>query len=428
MRIHKTIELPSAGLTGFETPLVEEEAAIQASVHRLAKDVLRPIGRELDRMKPEEVIAPGSPYYTALTETAKLGFDPSALEQLPPEVAIRIESLIGEEMGWGDPGLGVSIGASMMPSLVAGAIGNKELIEMCQGKIGCWMNTQPDRGSDSGILYRHELHPGTKQPVGNVTAKVGENEVVIKGQSSAWVSNGTVAQVCIGYMAADYGSGFYDEGENGFRTNGIALLMPLDLPGISRGKPLEKIGQRALPQGEIHFDNVKVPRRFVIATRGEAIAHLSSAWAFAGTHMSQTFVGAARAAFEMALAYCHERKQGGTLLIDHQLTQFRLGDMLRRVEMARAVARRALAYSRLSPNIHPYVTAQSKVSVTEEAMTVVHEAMQLFGGNGTTVAYPIEKLFRDTRSALIEDGENYILSQRLGALASRLYLEGWSRP
>lgn len=228
-------------------------------------------------------------------------------------------------------------------------------------------------------------------------------------------------------MAADYGKGFYDEGENAYRTNGIAFLMPLDLPGISRGKPLEKIGQRSLPQGEIRFDNVRVPRRFVMATHAEAIANLASVWSFGGTHMSQTFVGAARAAFELALAYCHERKQGGALLIEHQMTQLRLGDMLRRVEMARAIARRSLAYVRLSPRNHPYVTAQAKVSVTEEAMKVAHEALQLFGGNGTTAEYPIEKLFRDIRSSLIEDGENYILTSRLGAMAGRLYVDGWTR-
>jgi acyl-CoA dehydrogenase len=139
------------------------------------------------------------------------------------------------------------------------------------------------------------------------------------------------------------------------------------------------------------------------------------------------FTGVARSAFELALGYAHERRQGGALLANHQLIRWRLGDMARRVEMARAVARRSLAFARLSPQTHPYVTAQAKVSVTEEAMKVVHEAFQLFGGNGTSREYPIEKIFRDTRSALIEDGENYVLSMRLGALLSRLYQDGWTR-
>ena len=101
--------------------------------------------------------------------------------------------------------------------------------------------------------------------------------------------------------------------------------------------------------------------------------------------------------------------------------------MLRRLEMARAIARRSLAFARMSPQSHPYVTAQAKVSVTEEAMKITHEAFQLFGGNGTTREFPIEKLFRDVRSALIEDGENTTLTFRLGALAGKLYRNGWTR-
>ena len=59
-------------------------------------------------------------------------------------------------------------------------------------------------------------------------------------------------------------------------------------------------------------------------------------------------------------------------------------------------------------------------------MKVVDEAFQLFGGAGTSREYPIEKLFRDARAALIEDGENYVLTMRLGLLAQQLYAEGWS--
>ena len=101
--------------------------------------------------------------------------------------------------------------------------------------------------------------------------------------------------------------------------------------------------------------------------------------------------------------------------------------MLRRVELCRGVARRSLAYARLTPQGHAYATASAKVTITEEAMYVVSEAMQLFGGAGTSREYPIEKLFRDTRSALIEDGENKLLSMRLGVLAQQLYAEGWTQ-
>ncbi|MCB1846107.1 MAG: acyl-CoA dehydrogenase [Halieaceae bacterium] len=425
LKLKSELSLPAVGLTGFETPLCEEEAAIQGVVHQFARDVLRPIGRELDKMTAAEVCAPGSPFWSVFEEAAKLGMTPDLLEQFEPAVAHRLESMIGEEMGWGDAGLAVSLTVMNFPLEMARAVGNQELVELCAGKIGCWMITHPDKGTDVGAFdMQREWPAGQPGNKGSMLARVGADEIVINGQCSAWVSNGAVAQVALGYLSADYGNGFLDE--NG-RPHGVTVIIPLDLPGVSRGKPLEKIGQRALPQGEIYFDNVKVPKRFAVALQDEYYGNVASAWSFAGTHMGQVFTGVARAAFEMALHYCHERKQGGQLLIDHQLTRYRLGDMLRRVELCRAVARRSLAYARQSPSGHPWATASGKVTVTEEAEKVVTEAFRLFGGNGTTLEYPIEKLVRDVRAALIEDGENTMLTTRLGYLCQQLYAEGWTQ-
>jgi alkylation response protein AidB-like acyl-CoA dehydrogenase len=425
LKLKSTLTLPSVGLSGFETPLSMEESAVQAGLHRFAKDVLRPLGVELDRMDPADVIAPGSPYYVLFTEYAKLGLDPSMLAELPSEVAIRMESLIGEELGWGDAGLAVSLLVAGFPQQMAAAIGNRELVDLCAGRIGCWMITHPDKGSDAQVLDRaRDWLPGRPGNKGNVWGRIEGDEIVVNGQCSAWVSNGPVAQVALGYIGAEYAGSFF---EADGRPHGMCVVLPLDRPGVSKGKPLDKIGQRALPQGEIYFDNVRIPKRFAVALQDEYYGSMASAWSFAGTHMGQVFTGVARAAFEVALQYCHERKQGGQRLIDHQLTRFRLGDMLRRVELCRAVARRTLSYARLSPMTHPYVTAAGKVTVTEEAMKVVDEALQLFGGTGLSREYPIEKLYRDARAALIEDGENRVLTMRFGLLAEQLYAEGWSQ-
>jgi acyl-CoA dehydrogenase len=376
-------------------------------------------------MTAADVIAPGSPYYSVFTEYARLGLDPAMLAELPPDIAIRMESLIGEELGWGDPGLAVSLIVAGFPMQMAAVMGNKELVDLCTGRIGCWMITHPDKGSDVTMVdVRPELPAGQQGNKGNMWGRLQGDEIVINGQCSAWVSNGAVAQVALGYLSAEYEDGFFARDGNPY---GMAVIIPLDLPGVSKGKPLEKIGQRALPQGEIYFDNVRVPKRFAVALKDDYYGNMTSAWSFAGTHMAQTFTGVARAGFEMALQYCHERKQGGRTLMDHQLTRYRLGDMLRRVELCRSVARRSLAYARLSPHTHPYVTAAGKVTVTQEAMKVVDEAFQLFGGAGMSREYPIEKLYRDARVALIEDGENTILTMRLGVLAQQLYAEGWSQ-
>jgi len=424
MELKTELVLPAVGLTGFEPPLTELEISVQDTVHRFARDVLRPIGRELDRMSPEDAIAPGSPYYTVLAKAAELGMEPSFFEEFEPEVAVRLESIVGEELGWGDPGLAVSMSVAGFPMMMAQAAGNQELIDLCTGKIGCWMLTQPDRGSDVGTMYANEWPAGAPGNKGNLTAAVSGDEIVINGQCSAWVSNGAVAQVALCYIAADYGNGYLRDDQI---PNGLAAIVPLDLPGVSRGAPLDKAGQRPLPQGEVYFDNVRIPRRFAIAEQDGYYGNLSSAWSYGGTLMCQVFTGVARSAFELALAYAHERKQGGVKLIEHQLTRYRLGEMGRRVEMARAMARRSLAYARTSPQTHAYVTAQGKVNVTEQAMKVVREAFQMFGGNATSREYPIEKIFRDTSSALIEDGENYVLSLRMGGLLSQLYETGWTQ-
>jgi len=422
IRLSKTLGLPEVGLTGFETPLTEEEAGVQQVVHRFAREVLRPLGEELDRMSADAVAAPGSPYYTVFAEYAKLGLDPTMMAELPPEVAVRMESLIGEELGWGDGGLGVSLGAAAFPALMAASVGNAELVELCTNRIGCWMITHPDKGSDVQVFDMARDWPAGKPGnKGSMWGRIDGEEIVVNGQCSAWVSNGAVAQVALGYIGAEYDGSFY---EADGRPNGMALIIPLDVPGVSRGRPLDKIGQRSLPQGEIYFDNVRVPKRYAVALGADYYGNMASAWSYAGTHMAQVFTGVARAGFEHALAFVSERKQGGQAIIDHQLTRWRLGDMLRRVEVCRAIARRSLAYARLSPKTHPYVTASAKVTVTQEAMKVVDEALQLYGGAGTSRDYPIERLYRDARAALIEDGENYVLTMRLGLLIQQLHAEG----
>ena len=419
------IPLPMVGLSGFDAALSEEELGLQQGMHRFARDVMRPIGRELDRMGADQAYLPGTPFWTFHQEAMKLGFGPEAMAGVEPAVAARMEGMGIEEMAWGDAGLAVSAGAGGMPMVMAQMSGQSELIGLCENKLGCWCATQPDRGSDGLILYPEERHPGSVANKGNLHATFSGDEIVLNGQSSAWVTNGPVAQVALVDTVADYGQGLYDAHGN---TYGCNIILPLDLKGISRGKPLEKLGKRPQPQGEIYFDQVRVPRRFAIATRDDYDFKHAAAWAHAGTAMSHVATGLARSAFELALAYVHERKQGGELLANHQLTRFRLGVIGARVEAIRAMARHVAHYTRLSPRAHPYFTASGKAFCSSNMYSVVDESLQLFGGVGLTREFPMEKLLRDARAMQIEDGETNILYMHYGYLLSRLYQnEGWGR-
>jgi alkylation response protein AidB-like acyl-CoA dehydrogenase len=424
LRTSETLYLPSTERSGFEPVLSEDERAIQEKVHRFAADVMRPIGLTLDRMTAAEAIAPASPYWEVLQEAAALGLDNAAIAALPPEVAVRVQCLIAEELGWGDMGLAVSIGAAGVPLMVAQSAGNDELVELATGKIGCWVVTHSDRGSDVTSLYPEERHPGSLGNPGSLQARVTDDEIIINGSSSEWISNGAVAQIGALYIPADYGDGLL--GDDG-HPNGIGVVVPFDLEGVTLGEPITKLGQRGLPQGAIHFNDVRVPRRYALAERDGFYSAFAASWSWAGTFLSQASTGLARAAFELALAYAHEREQGGALLADHQLTQYRLGLMGRGVEATRALSRRTTQFATMAPRTHPYVTAQAKATCTQETFEVVNEALQLFGAVGLTPRHPAEKLLRDARASLIEDGENYVLTMRFGGLLSRLYRDGWTR-
>lgn len=420
-----TLPFPHVELSGFDAGLTEQEAAAQAVIHRFAAEVMRPIGRRLDRMDPDHAYAEGSPFWDFHKAAATLGMGPEALEGLDPRAAARLEALVIAEMGWGDVGLAVSSGAGEMPLRGALASSNPELIELCQGKLGCWIATQPDRGSDGLILYPQERAVGAKGTVGNLTARFIGDEIVVNGQSSAWVSNGCVAQVGLLDIVADYGQGYHDAQGN---TYGCNVIVPLDVKGVSRGKPLRKLGKRALPQGEIYFDQVRLPRRFAIATRDDYEIKHAMAWAHAGTAMSHLSAGLARAAFELALAYTNERKQGGALLADLQLTQFRLGRLGTKVEAIKAMSRHVADYTMTSPAPHPYFTAAGKAFCSSEMFTVVNESLQLFGGVGLTQEFPIEKLMRDARAMQIEDGETNILFMHYGFLLAQMNRAGaWGK-
>jgi alkylation response protein AidB-like acyl-CoA dehydrogenase len=414
----KDLSPPRLELTGLDGDLTEEERGIQQTVHRFAAEVMRPAGIAIDRMTPEAAVAAESPLWSFLKDFDALGIGPEMLTELDPRQAARLFPIIMEELCWGDVGLGLSTLVMKFPALAASMTGRPEVVERFAGLRGCWLGTQPDRGSDVLDFNGSNLHPGTHQSRGNMVARLEGDEVVIRGQSAAWVSTAPIAECALAYLPCDYGDGVLRE--NGL-ANGIAVLIPFDVKGVSRGKPLQKLGQRPLCQGEVFCDEVRVPASYMVAGRDDYDRSFFSALTFANMEMGVAFTGLARAAYEHALAYVHERRQGGTSLIEHQSVKLRLFGMWQKVELCRAISRRAAWYNFVSGHPHLLASITSKTSVTQLAFEVANEALQLFGGNGLTAEYPVEKLFRDARASLIEDGENNVLNLKGADWISRWY-------
>ncbi|MBW2389524.1 MAG: acyl-CoA dehydrogenase family protein [Deltaproteobacteria bacterium] len=384
--------------------LTDEERAIRDVTHKFAEEVIRPAGVELDRLAdPSDVIARDSVLWKVFERYRELDLEmiEAGDGEADPIVAARIRYLVNEELGWGDSGLAVSLGVAGFPVMFAKLSGRPELIERFASperkEVGCWAVTEPNHGSDSLAFDMPQFEDASIRP--DCIATPDGDEFVIRGQKAAWVSNGTIATVATLFCTIDP--------SQGFKGGGVALV-PLDLPGVSRGKPLDKLGQRALNQGEIFFDDVRIPAEYMVVGTDAYSAIVEMVLATANAAMGTIFVGVARAALEHALDYSRERIQGGVAIFEHQNVKSKIFRMFSQVEAARSLARRVMLYNSTQPPLIHYSIA-SKTFCTQTAFDVASDALQIYGGNGLSREYPIEKLLRDARASMIEDGCNDIL-------------------
>lgn len=391
-------------MVDLEIGLSDEDIAVRDTAHKFALEVLRPAGVELDRMPdPSDVIAPESVLWEVFARYHELGFGGLAADtEMDPIAKARLMCIVNEELSWGDVGLAITLGLCGFHGPWVQQTGDADLIErFCapdRPTIGCWALTEPDHGSDTVTLTEdHWSDPSLKA---NCVARKEGDEYVITGQKAAWVSNGTIADVAVLFCTLDQTQGF---------KGGAVLLVPLDLPGITRPRPLDKLGQRSLNQGEIFFDEVRIPSSYMALGPDLYTIGLEMMLAHANAAMGQLFVGVAAAAYDHAVAYAKERVQGGVPIFQHQSVKSRLFKMFTKVEAARALARRVALFNAAGAPQVQYSIA-TKVFCTETAFEVASDAVQIFGGNGLSREYPVEKLLRDARASLIEDGCNEVLS------------------
>jgi acyl-CoA dehydrogenase len=400
--------------------MTDEDLALRDAAHKFAEKVMRPISIELDRMTPDEVIAEGSPFWEFMKKAYELGYhkllipEPYGLGLSPFQTHI-----VFEELGWGSFGLSVQLGVACFPAFAACITGDDKLIEeitipFCNctdGSLrGCWAITEPDHGTDY-VSINQDLFTDPRCK-GNIQARLKGTEYVISGQKSAWVSGGTIATHALLFCQIDPSKGMAGSG---------VCIVPLDLPGVSKGKALSKMGQRDLNQGEIYFDEVRIPQEYMFVQPDFYPEFLEMLLAYANGCMSTWSTGIARAAFEESLTYAKERIQGGLPLIQHRSVRARIFGMFAKVETIRAFSRAVLNFNlSMSPPFAEYAVA-CKPTCTQLAFEVTHEAVQILGGNGLTSEYITEKLFRDARATLIEDGVNEGLLAEGGGMLHKHY-------
>jgi alkylation response protein AidB-like acyl-CoA dehydrogenase len=391
--------------------LTDEQKAMRDTVRKFGAEMLRPAGIGLDKLHdPADVVAEGSVFWDVLRKHRELGLHrvglPESLGGILEDMDPMMSVLTAEELGYADAGLAISLGVSSMPFNFCALFPNPELQQLArdycedtEGKmIGCWAITEPDHGGDWSL-------GGDDPKCGpSVRGVLKGDEYIVNGQKAAWVSNGTIATHAVFHVGLDP--------PRGMQGTGLALI-PLDLPGISRGKPLNKIGQRPLNQGEIFFDDARIPKDYMVLSDPAVMEGLGMGeriLAGANGGMSLLFAGLAKAAYDEAYAYSKERVQGGKPIFEHQNIKLKLFKMFTMVEAARGASRRMTLYNAVNDPPSGAHAVACKCLSTETAFNVASEAIQIFGGNGLSKEYPIEKIFRDARASMIEDGVNETLS------------------
>ncbi len=389
--------------------LSEDDIALKKGAHKFAKEVMRPIAKELDEMSPREVIAPESPFWDFMRKGYELGYHKILM---PPPFGLDLtplqQTIVMEELAWGSAGLTVALTVSCFHAFLGCLNPEEDIVKniitpFCDctdaSIIGCWGLTEPDHGSDTVMTHHPLFHdPSIKA---QCRAALEGDEWVINGQKASWVSCGTIASHCALFCSLD--------NSMGMAGGGIAIV-PLDLPGVSKGEPLNKIGQRDLNQGEIFFDNVRIPKSYMLIGTDLYENMLELTLSMTTALMGVFGTACARAAFEESLEYAKERVQGGKPLIEHPNIKMKLFRMFQQVEVSRQISRAAYLYNKDNEVPAEEYSIVAKLQGTQAAFDVCCEAIMLFGGNGLSKEYLIEKLFRDAKAMLIEDGSNESLA------------------
>ncbi|WP_069883958.1 acyl-CoA dehydrogenase family protein [Streptomyces luteocolor] len=250
------------------------------------------------------------------------------------------------------------------------------------GLLGAYCLSEPSSGSDAASLRTKAVRDG--------------DDWVLTG-TKAWITHGGVADFCT-VLARTGGEG----------ARGItAFLVPGDAEGLSAAVPEKKMGMKGSPTAQVHFDGVRVADSRRIGDEGQGFAIALSALDSGRLGIAACAIGVAQAALDEAVAYATERQQFGRPIADFQGLRFMLADMATQIEAGRALY---LAAARLRDAGRPFSkqAAMAKLLCTDAAMKVTTDAVQVLGGYGYTLDFPVERLMREAKVLQIVEGTNQI--------------------
>jgi acyl-CoA dehydrogenase len=389
-----TIEQAVSG--GISFALTEEQKALRQLAREFAEKEIRPKAAEYDENSthPVDVIAKA--------------FDVGLMNPHIPEEYGGLGlpgfdgMLVGEELSWGCSGIAVSIVANTLgagPVLLAGSDEQKRdwLPPLLEEPILCSFGlTEPDAGSDVARI--------------KTTAERKGDEYVLNG-SKTFITNAGHAAWTVVFAKTDA-----SKGHRGLS----AFIVPMDLPGVTVEKHLDKMGQRSTDTSAFSLQDVTVPAANRIGEEGDGFKIAMMTLDFTRPGTAAGAVGVAQAALDYAVDYAKERVTFDVPIAMHQGVNFLVADMATEIEAARLLVWQAAwmldsGYGRKATLYSSF----AKRFAADTAMKVSTDAVQVFGGYGYIKEYPVEKLMRDAKLFQIYEGTSQI--QRL-VIAREIFL------
>jgi alkylation response protein AidB-like acyl-CoA dehydrogenase len=287
-------------------------------------------------------------------------------------------------------------GFSLHSDIVANYINNFGTTEQKQH----WL---PRMASGACVTAIAMTEPGTGSDLQAVktSAVLDGNDYVING-SKIFITNGYLCDMAIVVCK----TGNSEKGS----ANLSLIMVEAGRAGFSKGKPLNKIGMKGQDTCELFFDNVRVPKENLLGMEGMGFMMLMKELAWERMLVAIICQAGAEAAFAHTVQYTKDRKAFGKSISSFQNTRFKLAELRTEIDFCRAYLDRCMELQ-LSESLGIDAAAAAKYKISEMFSKVVDECLQLHGGYGYMLEYPIARAYIDNRANRIYAGTNEIMKE-----------------
>jgi alkylation response protein AidB-like acyl-CoA dehydrogenase len=374
-------------MTQFD--LTDDQRQIQDMARKFTADAITPFAAEWD----EQHIFPRD----TIRAAAELGFASIYVSEESGGIGLgRLEAaLIMEAMAYGCPSTSAFISIHNMAAWMIDRFGSDtvkakylpSLVSMAQ--IASYCLTEPASGSDAAALKTKAVRDG--------------DHYVVTG-SKAFISGGGANDIYVTMVRTG------EEGPKGISC----LVIEKDMPGVSFGANERKLGWHSQPTAQVNFDGVRVPVENRVGGEGEGFRIAMMGLDGGRLNIGACSLGGAQRCLDEAIGYTKERRQFGQAIADFQNTQFMLADMETELQAARTLLYTAAAKVTANAPDKTRFAAMAKRFATDTGSSVVDRALQLHGGYGYLMDYPIERFWRDLRVHSILEGTNQVMRMIIG--------------